>query len=101
MPLLRKGRPQSSHKQKPFNEGVEASCIPVVHPFHSRVIDLLIWSPSLAFVKKLEPQAVHEKGKRGVGPIGERRWGGGLVRDGSGIDSALSKRFLGIAGVMG
>ena len=67
MPLCRKGSPHPSQMQKPERLAVEASWIPIVQPFHYRIIDLRMWSPSLAFVRKEEPQAVQVKGRKGKG----------------------------------
>ncbi len=76
MPLWRKKSPQPSKIQKPANVGVEASCIHGENPFHTIRMDLRIWSPSLASVKKHEAQAVQVKGRRKVGSIGEVKEGG-------------------------
>jgi hypothetical protein len=76
IPLWRKESPHPSQTVKPINEGVEASCIPGAHPFHSIRMDFRIWSPSLASVKKHEPQAVQVKGRREVGFVGEEGGGG-------------------------
>ena len=97
--LWRKGSPHPSQTVKPINEGVEASCIPGAHPFHSRRIDRRIWSPSFASVKKHEPQAVQVKGRREIGSIGEE--GGGKLGKGvdesvfwgRGVDKAISRRL--------
>ena len=64
--------------QKPERLEVEASWILVAQPFHSRIMDLRMWSPNLASVRKHEPQAVHAKGKKGgrIGYEGEGRWRG-------------------------
>ena len=106
MPLWRKGSPQPSQMQKPERLVVEASWIPVAQPFHSRIIDLRMWSPNLAYVRKKEPQAVQVKGRKGkggrIGFEGEGRWigrvagVGGLAWEGRGVDMAISKRLAGI-----
>jgi hypothetical protein len=67
----------------------------------------------LASVRKHEPHAVHEKGRRGDGSLGERRrgevglgGGGGGVgvsavargwgREGRGVEIAASRRLVGV-----
>jgi hypothetical protein len=68
--------------QKPVRLEVEASWIPIAHPFHSRMIDLRMWSPNLASVRKEEPKAVQvkgRKGKEGRAGFGKGRWMGIVV----------------------
>ncbi len=67
IPLWRKGNPHPSHIQNPMRLKVDASWIPEAHPFHSKMIDFRMWSPSLASVRKEEPQAVQVKGRKGGG----------------------------------
>jgi len=67
MTLWRKGSSQPSHMQNPERLAVEDSWIPVEQPFHSRIIDLRMWSPSLAYVRKEEPHAEQVKGRKGKG----------------------------------
>ena len=63
--LVEKGQSAVLTKQKPVRLEVKASWIPVAHPFHSRMMDLRMWSSSLASVRKEEPQAVQVKGRMG------------------------------------
>jgi len=66
-PLCRKGSPQSVHNLNAFNDEVSCSWAPDAWHFHSSKIDLRTCSPNFASDRKHVPQAVHVKGRRGVG----------------------------------
>jgi hypothetical protein len=80
---------------------VSCSWAPEAWPFHSSRMDLRMWSPSLASERKHVPQAVHVKGRRGVGSwrggkegvVG--REGGGVSMEGRGVARASSRMSVG------
>ena len=89
------------HILKADSEEVSSSWAPEAWPFHSSSMDLRMCSPSLASERKHVPQAVHVKGRRGVGSWrrGEEaevcREGGGVSMEGRGVASASSRMSVG------
>ena len=96
-PLWRKGSPQSTHMLNAVSEGVNSSCGPGAWHFHSPRIDFRMCSPNLASVRKQVPQAVHVKGRRGVGSWAglEGGEGGEGTVGGRGVERACSRMFVG------
>ena len=75
----------------PVINEVAISWIPSEPPFHSRRIAFRKWSPSLAYVKKQEPQAEQVKGRREEGSAGK----------GEGHDKGVEGRLeLGVEGLI-